>query len=48
MTFKDGKAYLQAGGGIVHDSVPENEYIETVNKLMSNVVTLDKAEALYR
>lgn len=26
------KGYIQAGGGIVADSVPENEYVETVNK----------------
>jgi anthranilate synthase component 1 len=48
MTFKQGVCYMQAGGGIVHDSVPESEYIETLNKLMSNVVSLDKAEALYK
>ena len=48
MTFKDGVAYLQAGGGIVHDSDPESEYIETLNKLKSNVVTLEKAELLYK
>ncbi len=24
--------YVQAGGGVVHDSDPEAEYIETVNK----------------
>jgi len=29
---KDGKAYLQAGAGIVADSVPSREYSETVNK----------------
>ncbi len=33
MTFKDGYAYLQAGGGIVYDSVEEDEYVETINKL---------------
>ncbi len=32
LLFKDGKAYLQAGGGIVADSVPETEYEETQNK----------------
>jgi len=32
MVIKDGKAYLQAGGGIVYDSVPENEYQETLSK----------------
>lgn len=31
--FKDDVAYLQAGAGIVADSKPENEFIETENKL---------------
>ena len=30
--IKKNKLYVQAGGGIVYDSVPENEYTETVNK----------------
>lgn len=30
--FKDNCAYIQAGGGIVYDSVPETEYQESVNK----------------
>jgi anthranilate synthase component 1 len=29
---KDGKAYVQAGGGWVNDSTPEGEFQETVNK----------------
>jgi len=29
---KDGKAYAQAGAGIVYDSVPEREYYETLFK----------------
>jgi anthranilate synthase component 1 len=29
---KDGKMYVQAGGGVVADSSPEGEYQETVNK----------------
>ena len=29
---KNGKVYVQAGAGIVADSVPQNEYDETVNK----------------
>jgi anthranilate synthase component I len=33
MLLKDGFAYIQAGAGIVHDSVPELEYQETLNKL---------------
>jgi anthranilate synthase component 1 len=32
--LKDGKAYIQAGAGLVADSVPANEYMETVNKSM--------------
>jgi anthranilate synthase component 1 len=30
--LKDGMLYTQAGGGVVHDSDPEAEYQETVNK----------------
>jgi anthranilate synthase component 1 len=44
MTFKDGVAYLQAGGGIVFDSVEEDEYVETLNKLSANMRTIDMAE----
>ena len=29
---KNGKLYIQAGGGVVYDSVPEDEYQETINK----------------
>jgi anthranilate synthase component 1 len=32
--LKEGKAYVQAGAGVVADSVPANEYRETVNKAM--------------
>jgi anthranilate synthase component 1 len=32
MIVKDHKAYVQAGAGIVYDSVPEKEYEETLNK----------------
>ncbi|OLS34368.1 anthranilate synthase component I [Bacillus sp. MRMR6] len=35
MILKEGTAYIQAGAGIVHDSNPESEYEETVNKLRS-------------
>ncbi|MDG3042813.1 anthranilate synthase component I [Roseicyclus marinus] len=30
--LKDGKLYIQAGGGVVYDSDPEAEFEETVNK----------------
>ena len=45
MTFKDGVVYLQAGGGIVFDSVEEDEYVETLNKLGGNLRALDVAES---
>ena len=45
MTCKDGVVYLQAGGGIVFDSVEEDEYIETINKLGANVKCIDEAES---
>ena len=45
MTYKDGVAYLQAGGGIVFDSVEEDEYVETINKLGGNVRALEQAES---
>lgn len=32
MIIKDRKAYVQAGAGIVYDSIPKNEYQETINK----------------
>lgn len=33
LIMKNEKVYLQAGAGIVYDSVPENEYQETINKM---------------
>jgi len=38
LVIKDGYGHIQAGAGIVIDSIPENEYIESLNK----------AEALWR
>jgi len=35
MVIKDGKAYVQAGAGIVEASIPALEYKETVNKARS-------------
>jgi len=42
--MKDGVAYLQAGGGIVYDSDPATEYMETVNKLRAPARAIDQAE----
>ncbi|HZS91476.1 MAG TPA: anthranilate synthase component I [Chloroflexota bacterium] len=41
---KDGVAYVQAGGGIVADSVPANEYMETVHKAAAVLRAIDLAE----
>lgn len=41
---KDGRAYIQAGAGIVADSVPESEYVETVNKARAMLQAIDMAE----
>jgi len=38
-----GRAYVQAGAGIVADSVPEREYVETVNKAKALVRALEIA-----
>jgi anthranilate synthase component 1 len=45
--FKNGKAYVQAGAGIVWDSVPENEYQETVNKAKGMLKAIRTAEAMF-
>ena len=37
---KDGRAYFQAGGGIVADSDPELEYQETLHKASALVEAL--------
>jgi anthranilate synthase component 1 len=44
MVVKDGVAYLQAGGGIVYDSVPGTEYEESVNKMKALMRAIDQAE----
>lgn len=44
MVVKDGVAYLQAGGGIVYDSVPATEFEETVNKMKALMRAIDQAE----
>jgi anthranilate synthase component 1 len=41
---KDGVAYLQAGAGIVADSVPEHEYLETMNKANGLLRAVEFAE----
>ena len=41
--FKNNKAYVQAGGGVVADSIPENEYMESVNKSMAVINAIKEA-----
>ena len=43
--LKDGKAYVQAGGGWVADSIPESEFQETVNKSKAMIKALALAES---
>jgi anthranilate synthase component 1 len=42
--LKDGKAYVQAGGGWVNDSTPEAEFQETVNKAKAMLKAVAMAE----
>ena len=46
MIKKKNRVYLQAGAGIVADSVPENEYQECCNKVMALAKTLIEEENL--
>ena len=43
MVVKDGVAYVQAGAGLVADSVPEGEFQETVNKARALIAALEVA-----
>jgi len=43
IVLKNGRAYLQAGAGIVADSDPTSEYEETVNKAMAMVDAISRA-----
>jgi anthranilate synthase component 1 len=42
--IKDGKAYVQVGGGIVADSDPEKEYEETLHKAQAIFKAIELAE----
>jgi anthranilate synthase component 1 len=48
IVLKDGIANIQAGGGIVADSIPENEFQESVNKSMALVRALELARNDFR
>lgn len=40
---KNNKAYIQAGGGVVADSKPSNEYRETLNKARALIKAIEEA-----
>jgi anthranilate synthase component 1 len=43
LVAKNGRAYIQAGGGVVADSVPAREYQESVNKARAVITALEIA-----
>jgi anthranilate synthase component 1 len=45
--LQSGRAYIQAGAGIVADSIPENEYLETVNKCKAMLKAIRLAGGLH-
>jgi len=44
---KGGRAYFQAGSGIVADSIPQREYEESVNKAKAALQAIEMAEGTY-
>ena len=46
VVLKDGKAYVQAGAGIVADSTPEAEHQECVNKAMGMMAAIARAKQI--
>jgi anthranilate synthase component 1 len=48
MVVKDGVVSMQAGGGIVADSTPEGEYIESLHKMRGPLRAIELAEDLER
>ena len=45
LVIQGNKAYVQAGAGIVADSVPENEWNETLNKARGLLKAIELAES---
>ena len=46
LTVRDGKGSIQAGAGIVADSVPETEYHESMNKARAVLRAIEQAREL--
>ena len=45
--IKDNKIYIQSGAGIVADSIPESEFMETVNKAKGMLKAVALAEDMF-
>ncbi len=45
VVLKDGKAFVQAGAGVVADSSPEAEHQECINKAMGMMAAIGRAKA---
>ncbi|MGI8772775.1 MAG: chorismate-binding protein, partial [Acidobacteriaceae bacterium] len=43
MLVKEGRGYIQAGAGIVADSVAEKEFEECINKAQALVRAIERA-----
>jgi anthranilate synthase component 1 len=48
VVLANGRAYVQAGGGIVYDSDPTYEYNESVNKAAATRKAINLAKAMLR
>ncbi|TLS35945.1 anthranilate synthase component I [Pseudalkalibacillus caeni] len=48
MVVKDKKAYIQAGAGVVADSIPEQEWEETRNKARALIKAVKMAEQIFK
>lgn len=46
--YQNGHVRVQAGAGIVADSVPDTEFDETTHKMMSMITAVDTAAALWQ
>jgi anthranilate synthase component 1 len=46
IVLRNGTAHVQAGAGIVYDSVPSREYEETLNKARALLTAIEQAEAM--
>jgi anthranilate synthase component 1 len=46
--IKNGNIYIQSGAGVVADSIPENEFMETVNKAKGMLKAVSLAEEMFK